>query len=277
LSTNNFVWCGNRICEARLADNSLWRQYFKLGQISFTSGVGTNYFYNLDHLGSVREITDNSGAVVSQSTYDPYGIRTNLQGIIFSDFGYAGMYQHPRSGLNLTMFRAYSPTLGRWLSRDPLGESMGTNLYSYVMNDPIDFIDPLGLSKIDAGRILSGGKGIHKQMEAEGKSKPGSMDCRNQSDELTKRLRNQIQPQVGPPATQDKWKIWTQSSPGDLHSRGIATSSNPTDPDVILDPWAVNFKEVPHGKGEDWLNYTDADPLGESNPLGEPIRSKKWW
>jgi RHS repeat-associated protein len=44
----------------------------------------------------------------------------------------AGMYVHQRSGLNLTLVRAYSPSLGRWLSRDPLGESAGTNLYGYV-------------------------------------------------------------------------------------------------------------------------------------------------
>ena len=145
LSTNNFVWCGNEICEARLADSSLWRQYFTRGQINFTGSSGTNYFYNLDHLGSVKEVVDGGGTIISQTTYDPYGIRTNLQGNIFSDFGYAGMYQHQRSGLNLTMYRAYSPTLGRWLSRDPLGEALGVNLYYYVRNNPINSIDSLGL------------------------------------------------------------------------------------------------------------------------------------
>ncbi|MBX9706049.1 MAG: hypothetical protein K5Q00_07310, partial [Gammaproteobacteria bacterium] len=145
LSTNNFVWCGDKLGEARLADSSLWRQYFRLGQISFTAGVGTNYFYNLDHLGSVREMTDASGAIVSQTTYDPYGIPTKLQGSISADFGYAGMYQHQRSGLNLTMYRAYSPTLGRWQGRDPLGEAAGTNLYRYSLNSPIVYKDPLGL------------------------------------------------------------------------------------------------------------------------------------
>jgi uncharacterized protein RhaS with RHS repeats len=47
--------------------------------------------------------------------------------------------------INLTLYRAYSPGLGRWLSRDPIGENGGLNLYGFVGNDPVNFWDPLGL------------------------------------------------------------------------------------------------------------------------------------
>ena len=75
----------------------------------------------------------------------PYGVATKIQGDLRSDFEYAGMYYHEASGLNLTLYRAYNPTLGRWLSRDPSMEQSGLNFYCYVGNNSINFYDPSGL------------------------------------------------------------------------------------------------------------------------------------
>lgn len=49
------------------------------------------------------------------------------------------------------MFRAYDLKPRRWLSRDPLGEEAGINLYGYVQNDPINEYDPFGLDDITLG------------------------------------------------------------------------------------------------------------------------------
>jgi len=63
--------------------------------------------------------------------------------------GFTGHYYHQPSGLHLALYRAYDADLGRWLSRDPIAENAGINLYSYVVNDPVSLWDPLGL--IDIG------------------------------------------------------------------------------------------------------------------------------
>jgi len=53
--------------------------------------------------------------------------------------------QDPRSGLYYYGYRWYDPNLQRWLSRDPIQERGGINLYGFVRNSPINWIDPLGL------------------------------------------------------------------------------------------------------------------------------------
>jgi RHS repeat-associated protein len=149
-STKKFVWDPGDLqpSEERDASDNVTKRFYPQGeQIS-----GTNYSYTRDHLGSVREltVTSGSGNVLTRYNYDLWGRQTTVSGTgtIASDFGYAGYYQHLPSGLNLTMFRAYNPNLGRWISRDPLGEAGGTNLYDYVANNPISRIDPLGLWQI---------------------------------------------------------------------------------------------------------------------------------
>jgi len=143
-TTNAFVWCGTEICEQRDATGgTVNKRYFGQG-FQLTS---TNYFYTRDHLGSIREVIGSSGTnVVARYDYDPYGRRTLVSGSDIADFGFTGHFVHKPSGLHLAMYRAYDANLGRWLSRDPIEERGGLNLYGYVSNSPINFIDPDGNS-----------------------------------------------------------------------------------------------------------------------------------
>jgi RHS repeat-associated protein len=62
-----------------------------------------------------------------------------------SDFGFTGHYYHSPSALHLAPYRAYDAMLGRWLSRDPILEQGGINLYGYVGNNSTKNRDPSGL------------------------------------------------------------------------------------------------------------------------------------
>jgi RHS repeat-associated protein len=139
-STKQFVWVGNRRRESRDASSTITAQYFPYGETI----SGTSYYWVKDTPGSVREMY--SSGVQAQYNYDPFGRVTKISETVPSDFGFAGYYVHSRSGLNLTRTRAFSASLGRWLSRDPVAEKDGNNLYAYVSNRPISFSDPLGLS-----------------------------------------------------------------------------------------------------------------------------------
>jgi len=91
-------------------------------------------------------MTDGSGAVQAHYEYDMYGVATKTNGALDADFQYAGYYAHGPSGLNLTVYRAYSPMLGRWINRDPVEEDGGVNLFEYCQNMPTRLTDPRGLT-----------------------------------------------------------------------------------------------------------------------------------
>ncbi len=138
-STKQFVWAGRDKCELRDGSGAIVAQYFGSGEIS----SGSKYFYAQDHLGSVREVW--GSALQAQFAYDAFGNVNVLSQSFPIDFQFAGYYLHARSGLSLTRTRAYSSHLGRWISRDPITESGGLNLYSYVGNSPNLFSDHSGL------------------------------------------------------------------------------------------------------------------------------------
>jgi RHS repeat-associated protein len=162
LSDRRFIWDGNTLIEQRNGTSTTAAQrYLPQGVQQGTS----KFFYTRDHLGSIREVVNNSGGVVARYDYDPYGRRTKLSGTFDSDFGFTGHYFHAPSGLHFAPFRAYSADLGRWLSRDPLERSTGRraetlpegpNLYAYVSNDPVHFVDPLGLDTYSMNRKIGG-------------------------------------------------------------------------------------------------------------------------
>nr|WP_320133180.1 LamG-like jellyroll fold domain-containing protein [uncultured Holophaga sp.] len=152
-SNKKYLWDGVEIAEERDTTGAIvTKRFYSQG---FVDSDGTLLYYTRDHLGSIRELTDGSQTIRARYDYDPYGRMTKIQGDRDSVFTYTGHFWHGQSGLNLAMFRAYDPNLGRWISRDPIEDIKGLslrylidilNLYTYVAGRVVNLTDRTGLS-----------------------------------------------------------------------------------------------------------------------------------
>ena len=148
-----FLWLPgmNHPAEERDASNNVVRRFFAQGeQVVGAAAPNDKLFYGKDHLGSVRELINTNFTSQTNYDYDPFGRRTKVSGNIDTVVSYTGHHWHEKSGLYLTWYRQYDPNLGRWLSRDPIEEDGGINLYGYVENDSINRSDPLGQKSLNA-------------------------------------------------------------------------------------------------------------------------------
>jgi RHS repeat-associated protein len=117
---------------------------------------GITYRIITDHIGSVRlAVSTTTGAVVQRMDFGPFGRLTLDTNPGFQCFGYAGGMWDAASGLVRLGARDYDPGAGRWTCRDPMLLEAGTNMYSYVNNNPITSTDPTGLCTIQLGLSVS--------------------------------------------------------------------------------------------------------------------------
>ena len=144
---------------ATLAREFVWGTEFPMpiAMIDRTGSQQVVLHYLRDVLGSVVALTDAGGNVVERYRYDPYGTThafdaggTLLPSSAYGNpFAFTGQRYDAAIGLYHFWFRAYSPMLGRWHQRDPLGYAYpeGANLYEYVRSSPTFFVDILGLEE----------------------------------------------------------------------------------------------------------------------------------
>ena len=107
---------------------------------------GKTYRIVADHLGSPRLVIDTStGEVVQQMDYNTFGKVITDSNPGFQPFGFAGGLYDTDTGLVRFGARDYDPETGRWTAKDPIRFAGGDpNLYGYVLNDPVNLVDPSG-------------------------------------------------------------------------------------------------------------------------------------
>lgn len=111
-----------------------------------------------DNLGSVRDVVDSSGELRIHRRFDAFGnivdethynasgteVSAGQAGYVDEAFAFTGRLFDKATGLQNNLNRWYDPSIGRWLSEDPIGLGPDANPYRYVGNSPINFTDPSG-------------------------------------------------------------------------------------------------------------------------------------
>ncbi|UDQ98347.1 RHS repeat-associated core domain-containing protein [Lentisphaerota bacterium WC36G] len=91
-----------------------------------------------------------SGSVANRYDYSPFGQLIADVETVENPFKFSSEYAEKETGLIYYNYRYYNPKDGKWLSRDPIEEKGGINVYGFVDNDTIKNIDSLGLKKVES-------------------------------------------------------------------------------------------------------------------------------
>jgi RHS repeat-associated protein len=128
------------------AAGALQAEYLYLsGQpLAKIDATGTSYIHP-DHLGTPQLMTDGQGTVVWQIQGRPFGDNPTITGTQSLNLRFPGQYYDAETDLHQNWFRDYLPKVGRYVEADPIGLRGGLNLFVYVQNNPINFVDPFGL------------------------------------------------------------------------------------------------------------------------------------
>jgi RHS repeat-associated protein len=145
-----FLYDGNQVVAQLNGSNQIVSQFiYATGATSpdYMVSGGVTYRIFSDQVGSPRLVVNSStGAITEQINYDEFGNVISDTNPGFQPFGFAGGLYDQDTKLVRFGARDYEPSVGRWTAKDPIRFASGdSNLYGYVLDDPLNRIDLSGL------------------------------------------------------------------------------------------------------------------------------------
>ena len=163
-----FVYDGNNLIAEYAGSNTILRNHLwgvdlsgtmdgaggTGGLLCVTDGTDT-YYPAYDGNGNICAYIDNTGALVAEYDYSPFG-KLAASGAKAADlpFQFSTQYYDKETGTSHFKYREYDLDIMRWTTQDPMGEDGGVNLYGFVKNNPIGNVDYLGMKNANSAESV---------------------------------------------------------------------------------------------------------------------------
>lgn len=143
--TNAYIW-GLDLTKTQQGAGGVGGLLYSVHSRSGSDPVAQYFAYDAN--GNVSDLIDESGSVAAHYEYDAFGNKTASSGVYADSnpWQFSTKYWEPETGLLHYELRAYVPSMGRWMARDPIGEEGGVNIGSIRLNSIVNLIDYLGLA-----------------------------------------------------------------------------------------------------------------------------------
>ena len=148
--TTNHIWDGSNIVAETSSAGSIIDAYVRGGGLISSNQHG---FYVFNGHGDVVQLTDATGTVTRDYDFDAFGVERDTDEEDTNPWRYCAEYTDLETGNIYLRHRYYDPATGRFLNEDPIRD--GLNYYAYANNNPVKYIDPLGLFALGQSSFFS--------------------------------------------------------------------------------------------------------------------------